>query len=259
MTVENPFSLQACEFKNETFRVRFLSNYLMTVRTPSREAREYSGKDAESAAPYVPATRALPALAKASRTCRGCELYRNATQTVFGEGPRSARVIMIGEQPGDKEDQAGKPFVGPAGRMLDKALVDAGVDRKLVYVTNAVKHFRFVTRGRLRFHQKPSGGHIKACRPWLEAEIDALQPELLVCLGATAAQSVFGKAVTITPLRGQIHAHSRVKGVIVTVHPSSLLRTEDEEERRIHYAAFVNDLKLIRKALGQPAPVRQVQ
>jgi uracil-DNA glycosylase len=204
-------------------------------------------KTGGSAASYVPSTSSLKELSEAAQKCRGCELYKSATQTVFGEGPKHARIVMIGEQPGDQEDKQGKPFVGPAGRMLDQALADAGVDRRAVYITNAVKHFRFIPRGKMRFHQKPSGGHIRACRPWLEAEVHALEPEAIVCLGATAAHSLFQKATTITPLRGKIHSHPMAKAVIVTVHPSSLLRAEDEESRRLAYKSFVGDLKLIHK------------
>jgi uracil-DNA glycosylase len=204
-------------------------------------------KTLDSAAPFVPSTTNLAKLSTAAERCRGCELYKNATQTVFGEGATHARVVMIGEQPGDQEDKKGKPFVGPSGRMLDRALADAGVDRTEVYITNAVKHFRFVMRGKMRFHQKPSGGHIRACRPWLEAEVHALKPDAIVCLGATAAQSLFQKATTITPLRGRLHEHAMAKAVIVTVHPSSLLRAEDEDARRAAYMSFVSDLKLIHK------------
>jgi uracil-DNA glycosylase len=206
--------------------------------------KEMATKTAESAAPFVPETRRLPILAQAVQRCRGCDLYKDATQAVFGEGPTSARLVLIGEQPGDQEDKQGKPFVGPSGHMLDRALAEAGIDRDDVYVTNAVKHFRFALQGRFRLHKKPSAGQIHACRPWLEAEIEVLHPELLICLGATAVTSVFERPATITSLRGRIIAHPMAKhGVIVTVHPSSLLRARDETQKRLQYDAFVKDLR----------------
>ncbi len=205
--------------------------------------------NADSARPYVPETTDWKRLALAARRCRGCELYRDATQTVFGEGPKRAPVMLLGEQPGDQEDRQGQPFVGPAGHLLDRALIDAGIDRTAVYVSNVVKHFRFIQKGKLRFHQKPSGKHIRACRPWLEAEVASIKPEVIVCLGATAAQSVFEKPLTVTSLRGQVHSRPLAQAIIVTVHPSSLLRTEDEAARHAAYAAFVADLKLARQVL----------
>ena len=157
----------------------------------------------KSAADFLPPRRTLKALREAARSCNGCDLYKNATQTVFGEGPRTASVVFVGEQPGDQEDRQGRPFAGPAGRLLDKALADAQIPRGQVYVTNAVKHFKFIWRGKRRLHQKPSIRQVTACRPWLEAEIEVLRPKLLVCMGATAAQSVIGKAVPITQSRGK--------------------------------------------------------
>ena len=156
-----------------------------------------------SAMDFLPAERTLKALRDAARSCKGCELYKNATQTVFGEGPPNASVVFVGEQPGDQEDRQGRPFVGPAGRLLDKALADAQIPRDQVYVTNAVRHFKFIWRGKRRLHQKPSIRQVTACRPWLEAEIEVLRPKLLVCMGATAAQSVIGKAVPISQSRGK--------------------------------------------------------
>ena len=203
-----------------------------------------------TAAPFVPTTRSLTVLAGASKDCRGCDLYKYATQTVFGEGPKDARVILIGEQPGDQEDLAGHPFVGPAGKMLDRALDDAEVDRRLVYVTNAVKHFKFEARGKRRIHSKPTGVEINACRPWLEAELALIQPELVVCLGATAAQSIMGRAFRVTQSRGVILPHPQAKQVMATVHPSSLLRVPEPERRKAEYEAFVSDLRVIRQAVG---------
>src|ERR1700734_117595 len=160
------------------------------------------------AADYIPERPTLRKLQESVQTCRGCDLYAHATQAVFGEGPTSARIVFIGEQPGDEEDRKGHPFVGPAGKLLDRALADAGIDRSLVYVTNAVKHFKFEERGKRRLHKKPSGGEIKACRPWLEAEINLIQPQIIVCLGATAAQSIFGGTYRVTKERGQFVRNS---------------------------------------------------
>lgn len=194
---------------------------------------------------WVPPRPTLPKLVAAARHCEGCDLYKHATQTVFGAGPAAASVIMVGEQPGDVEDREGMPFVGPAGRLLDKALIEAGVDRAQIYVTNAVKHFKFIERGKRRIHAKPNVIEITACHPWLEAEIDVIKPELVVCLGATAAQSLMGRAFRITQHRGEFFEHDRVKYVMSTVHPSSLLRAPDPERRHEEYRLFVNDLKAI--------------
>ncbi len=185
----------------------------------------------------------LEALREEAADCRACPLWKNATQTVFGEGPKHAPIMLVGEQPGDKEDLAGKPFVGPAGGMLDRALEEAGVDRKKVYVTNAVKHFKFVPRGKLRLHQKPTTPEIKACRRWYERELAAIQPKLVVALGATAAQSVFGKITPINRNRGHLIDLDGGRKALVTVHPSYLLRVPDEESKAREYARFVADLK----------------
>ena len=198
----------------------------------------------------MPVTKSLAVLTEASKSCQGCDLYRHATQTVFGEGPKNARVVMIGEQPGDQEDLAGHPFVGPAGKLLDRALDDAEVERRLVYVTNAVKHFKFEARGKRRIHSKPTGVEINACRPWLEAELALIQPELVVCLGATAAQTILGRAFRVTQNRGVILPHPQAKQVMATVHPSSLLRVPEPERRKAEYDAFVSDLRVIRQAVG---------
>ncbi|MBV9009431.1 MAG: UdgX family uracil-DNA binding protein [Verrucomicrobia bacterium] len=196
----------------------------------------------------VPETASLSKVAAASKSCTACPLYKHATQTVFGEGPKHATVMMIGEQPGDYEDVAGKPFVGPAGKMLDRALEEAEFDRAEVYVTNAVKHFKWEPRGKRRIHQKPSARDIAACRPWLEAELRLVQPKVVVCLGSTAAQTVFGPAFRVTKQRGQLLESPLAKRVVATVHPSSLLRQPDEESREREYKLFVNDLRVALKA-----------
>jgi uracil-DNA glycosylase len=192
----------------------------------------------------APQTDSLAKLTAAAKKCTACPLYKNATQTVFGDGPKHATVMMIGEQPGDYEDVAGKPFVGPAGKMLDRALEEAGFNRAEVYVTNAVKHFKWEPRGKRRIHQKPSARDIAACRPWLEAELRLVEPKLVVCLGSTAAQTVFGPAFRVTKQRGQVLESLLAKRVVATVHPSSLLRQPDEESREREYKNFVADLRV---------------
>jgi uracil-DNA glycosylase family protein len=189
----------------------------------------------------------LNALSKDAAHCTRCPLYKHATQTVFGEGPARARLVLVGEQPGDMEDIAGKPFVGPAGQILDRALDDAGIARKTVYVTNAVKHFKFAPRGKRRIHSKPNASEIRACHPWLAGELAAIAPEFVVALGATAAQSLSGKAVAVTRLRG--HELEWVDGRrgLATVHPSYLLRIPDAESKAREYKKFVADLKLAAK------------
>jgi uracil-DNA glycosylase family protein len=201
----------------------------------------------ESAAPLVPERPTLPKLREAAAGCTACDLYKTGTQTVFGEGSRNAEVMFVGEQPGDQEDLAGRPFVGPAGRLLDEALVDAGIDRKAVYVTNVVKHFKWQGRGKRRIHQKPNWSEIAACRPWLEAELDVVQPRVLVCLGATAAQALLGRQFRVTRERGRPVESELAEHVVATVHPSSILR--DPETREQEYAAFVDDLKVVAKLL----------
>jgi len=186
----------------------------------------------------------LDSLREQASTCRACPLWKNATQTVFGEGPAHARIMLVGEQPGDKEDLAGHPFVGPAGQMLDRALEEADLDRKKVYVTNAVKHFKFFPRGKFRLHQKPTTPEIKACRPWYERELAAIKPELVVAMGATAAQCVFGKITPINKNRGRLIDLADGISALVTVHPSYLLRLPDEAARASEYARFVDDLKI---------------
>ena len=187
----------------------------------------------------------LEALRDQAAGCRACPLWRNATQTVFGEGPPEADIVFVGEQPGDKEDVAGRPFIGPAGLMFDKALAEAGVDRKRAYVTNAVKHFKFEPRGKLRLHKKPNAGEINACKRWLLVEIDILQPRLLVALGATAAQSLAGRAIPIGRNRGAVIKVANIPRVFITVHPSSLLRMPEAVDRHAAYASFVDDLRRV--------------
>jgi DNA polymerase len=196
-----------------------------------------------SAAEFLPNTKDIPVLREAARSCYGCELYQHATQTVFGEGPQNASVVMVGEQPGDEEDVAGHPFVGPSGKLLNKAMHEAGLDRESIYVTNAVKHFKFIERGKRRIHAKPTGIEISACRPWLEAELTALEPDLVVCLGATAAQSLMGRDFRVTAERAKFFPHRWAKELVATVHPSAILRAEDRFDEE--YRLFVHDLEVI--------------
>ena len=195
----------------------------------------------------------LKTLREEAHHCRACHLWKNATQAVFGEGPQHAQVMLVGEQPGDKEDLAGKPFVGPAGSMLDRALQEAGIDRKKIYVTNAVKHFKFVPRGKIRLHQKPNTLEIRACRQWYERELASIKPALVVAMGATAAQSVFGKITPINKNRGRpIDLDDGIKA-LVTVHPSYLLRLPDAEAKAREYERFVDDLKIAAALLRKSA------
>jgi DNA polymerase len=203
-----------------------------------------------SAEPFVPDTPSIRTLRAAAHECTGCDLYKNATQVVFGAGPQKARVMFVGEQPGDQEDRQGQPFVGPAGALLDKALEEAGIPRDEVYVTNAVKHFSWEPRGKRRIHKKPRASEIKACRPWLEAELRAVKPVVLVCLGATAAQSVLGSQFKLTQNRGTMQVSPIAAQVLATIHPSAVLRAPDSEERRAAYQSLVNDLRVVAKALG---------
>ena len=198
----------------------------------------------------------LKSLREEAANCQACPLWKNATQTVFGEGPAHARAVLVGEQPGDKEDLAGKPFVGPAGQMLDRALEEAGIDRSKVYVTNAVKHFKFVARGKIRLHQKPTTPEIRACRQWYERELATIKPTLVVAMGATAAQSVFGKMTPINKNRSHLIDLEQGIQALVTVHPSYLLRLPDAEAKAREYERFVSDLKiaatLLRKSAHAP-------
>jgi DNA polymerase len=209
-----------------------------------------TGGDYWTPAP-VPQTASLSEVATAAKACTACHLHKRGTQTVFGEGPKRAPIMLIGEQPGDQEDLAGKPFVGPAGKLLDRALEEAGIDRDEVYVTNAVKHFKWEPRGKRRIHQKPNSREIAACRPWMEAELRLVKPKLLVCLGSTAGQAIFGPSFRVTKERGKVLESQFAPKVVATVHPSSLLRQPDEESRRREYAHFVSDLRFALKAAGK--------
>jgi DNA polymerase len=206
-----------------------------------------------SAAQYLPEERSLPVLREAVQACHGCDLYRNATQAVFGEieaerespnpRPHSAQLMLIGEQPGDREDLEGRPFVGPAGKLLDQALDQAGIPRTQAYVTNAVKHFKWEPRGKRRIHEKPTLREIKACRPWLDAEIEAIHPRLIVCLGATAAQSLLGSTFRVTQSRGTLQHPAGLPTLLATIHPSAILRARTDDDRHREFAAFLADLQ----------------
>jgi len=195
-----------------------------------------------TAADYLPEPVTLEALREAATLCHGCELWRNATQTVFGEGPADAELMFVGEQPGDQEDKLGQPFVGPAGRIFDQALEEVGIDRSRVYVTNSVKHFKWEPRGKRRIHQKPNAAELAACRPWLDAELAVVQPRVLVCLGATAAQALLGRAFRVTKQRGTPVDSPLADVVVATIHPSAILRARD---RDAEYAGFVADLQKV--------------
>ena len=205
--------------------------------------------DEEFARPAPPPnTSSWSGLREAARACTACHLYKRATQTVFGEGPKRAPIMLVGEQPGDYEDLAGKPFVGPAGQIMNCALEEAGIDRQEVYVTNAVKHFKWEPRGKRRIHQKPNAREIAACRPWLEAELRIVKPKLVVLLGATAAQTIFGSSFRVTRERGKVLSSKFAPKIVATVHPSSLLRQPDEASREREYRNFVADLRVASKA-----------
>ncbi len=203
----------------------------------------------DSAAPYIPENPTLPKLREAAAGCRACPLWQTGTQTVFGEGSEDAQVMLVGEQPGDQEDKQGKPFVGPAGRILDEALELAGIDRGTTYVTNAVKHFKWEARGKRRIHAKPTWSEQMACCPWLEAELVVVQPRVLVCLGATASQSLLGKQFRVTKQRGKWLESDLAEHVTATIHPSAILRQRDDESRHRELASFVEDLKLVASVL----------
>ena len=200
-----------------------------------------------TAAEYLPERLSLQSLPEAAAVCRGCELWRTATQTVFGEGPAGASVLFVGEQPGDQEDQQGRPFVGPAGRLFDQALEDVGIDRAQVYVTNAVKHFKWQPRGKRRIHQKPTWAEMTACKPWLEAELEVVHPRVLVALGATAGQALFGRQFRVTKERGEPIDSPLAEHVLATIHPSAILRAEDRDRE---YAGFVADLEKVAELLS---------
>jgi uracil-DNA glycosylase family protein len=202
----------------------------------------------ETAAPLIPDRPSLKKLREAAAGCTACPLHETGTQTVFGEGSTKARVVFVGEQPGDQEDQQGKPFVGPAGKLLDKALEEAGIDRSAVYVTNAVKHFKWQARGKRRIHQKPNWSEIAACRPWLDAELEVIEPRVLVCLGATAAQALLGRDFRVSRQRGELVESDLAENVIATVHPSSILRA-DEGTRELEFRELVRDLDVVARLI----------
>jgi len=206
-----------------------------------------------SASEFIPQRKTLPILREASRACRGCDLYLRATQTVFGEGATHAPIFFIGEQPGDEEDRQGHPFIGPAGRLLDEVLVEVGIDRSEVYVTNVVKHFKWeaAQRGKRRIHKKPRHSEIEACRPWLDAELKVVQPQVLVCLGASAAQGLLGKDFRVTRDRGKLIPSDLAPHVMATAHPSSILRAPDSQQREQQRAEFVRDLKKVADLLSK--------
>ena len=206
-----------------------------------------SQSEPRSAADFIPVRKTLPVLQEALQGCRGCELYRHATQAVPGEGRQSALIVFVGEQPGAEEDLQGRPFVGPAGRLFDRALEEAGIDRSAVYITNAVKHFKFEERGKRRIHKKPSSSETAACRPWLEAELAVIRPGILVCLGATAAQSIFGRDYRVTRERGQFRRHDWAPQATSTIHPSAILRAPSDR-RSLEYQRLVEDLRKVRAA-----------
>jgi DNA polymerase len=203
-----------------------------------------------TAAPLLPERLSLLALREAAAGCRACPLWKTGTQTVFGEGLKRAEAMFVGEQPGDREDREGRPFVGPAGRLLDEAFEEAEIDRSLAYVTNVVKHFKWKPKGKRRIHAKPSWSEIAACRPWLEAELAVVRPRVLVCLGATAAQALLGRDFRVTQRRGELVETDLAPKATATVHPSAILRAPDDESRRAEFAAFVDDLRVVARLIG---------
>jgi uracil-DNA glycosylase len=215
-------------------------------RLPRTRRSHIENVAVETAAPLVPEHPTLTGLKEAAADCTACPLHETGTQTVFGEGLVRSEILFVGEQPGDREDRDGRPFVGPAGRLLDQALEEVGIDRKLAYVTNVVKHFKWTPRGKRRIHAKPNWSEIAACRPWLDAEIDVVRPKVIVCLGATAAQALLGREFRVTRQRGEVVDSGYGIPTIATVHPSSILRAEDED-REQEFAAFVDDLAAIKR------------
>jgi DNA polymerase len=214
-----------------------------------RDGERLGGRESpHGAADFLPATPSLPAARAAARGCRGCGLYRRATQTVFGEGEADAPIMLVGETPGDREDVVGRPFVGPAGQLLNRALQAAGIERSRVYVTNVVKHFKWEPRGKRRLHKRPLPSEIGACRPWLLMEIELVRPRIIVCLGATAAQALLGSGFSVTRERGRFHESQHAPFVLATLHPSALLRIRDADERHAAFERFVADLGLVEDA-----------
>ena len=206
-------------------------------------------KSETSAEDFFPARKTLKTFREAAADCKACDLWERGTQTVFGEGARRAEIVFVGEQPGNEEDLSGKPFVGPAGRLLDDALNEAGIDRAYTYVTNVVKHFKWEPRGKRRIHKKPNAGEINACRPWLEAEISLVKPKVIVCLGATAAQALLGPKFRVSKQRGQFIESTLAPYILATVHPSSILRAPDDETRHLERRRFIDDLKKVARVL----------
>jgi uracil-DNA glycosylase len=239
----------------------FLFVFCLVVTPPEKKTEKVASATpvvelGGTVAELIPRHATLDDLKTAARGCRGCDLWKLGTQTVFGEGSAKARIMLIGEQPGDQEDRIGRPFVGPAGRLLDLALIAAGIDRAEVYLTNVVKHFKWspAERGKRRIHKKPRYSEIHACRPWLDAELEIVKPRVLVCLGASAAQSLLGRDFRVTQRRGQLVDSSLAPYVIATVHPSSILRARDEDSRHLQMEAFINDLKKVAQLLRSPSP-----
>jgi uracil-DNA glycosylase len=208
----------------------------------------------ETAAPLIPPRPTLARLREAAAGCQACDLWKRGTQTVFGEGPAPADAMFVGEQPGNDEDLAGRPFVGPAGRLFDQALAEAGIDRSRTYVTNVVKHFKWEPRGKRRIHSRPDAGEITACRPWLEAEIEVVRPRVIVCLGATAAQALLGRTFRVTRQRGEFVTSALAPFVTATVHPSAILRAPDDAARREERRRFVEDLRKVAAVLARKPP-----
>jgi uracil-DNA glycosylase len=222
-----------------------------TIGNSSREGNAMARrKNGSRQLTLIPATPSLNSLREAAKECHNCDLYRNATQTVFGEGKIGAKIMLVGEVPGDQEDLQGKPFVGPAGQLLHEALSEAGIDRSEAYVTNAVKHFKWEPRGKRRIHKTPNASEIAACRPWLDAEIETVKPEVIVCLGATAAQALLGRDFRVTQHRGEFVESQLARHVTATVHPSSILRAPDEQMRAQERQKFVADLKVVARLLS---------
>jgi DNA polymerase len=227
----------------------------MKKRSADRgDAEDRDDVSPHGAADFLPAKPSLPAARAAAADCRGCGLYRRATQTVFGEGSREAETMMIGETPGDREDVVGRPFVGPAGQLLDRALAAAGIERKTVYVTNVVKHFKWEPRGKRRLHKRPMPAEIGACLPWLHLEIELVRPKVIVCLGATAGQALFGRSFSVTRERGRFLASRFAPFTLATLHPSALLRIREQDARHAAFEGFVADLALANTALRERAP-----
>jgi len=227
-----------------------------SIRKPSTRETRASNNGKATAAPFLPARLTIPNLQQAAAHCKGCDLWKNATQAVFGEGPAKAMVMFVGEQPGDQEDKLGHPFVGPAGRLLDEVLLEVGIDRSEVYVTNVVKHFKWeaAQRGKRRIHKKPRQSEIEACRPWLDAELKVVQPQVLVCLGASAAQALLGKSFRVTRDRGTLIPSGLAARVMATAHPSSILRAPDSRERERQRADFARDLRKVADLLIKKNP-----